>query len=599
MNAFPKKDAVDLRISMIILVTLMISACSGENRNAKTKPNAGPEASLPTPAITSVRELFLDCSNSAGINFKYQNGEESNHLSILESLGGGVGLLDWNKDGLPDLVLAGGGKFEGNQIRGLPCKLFRNLGGMRFEEASSAIRLDGDWFYNHGIAVCDYDADGFDDLLITGWNRVALLHNEPLDRADINSPRVLIDVTTKAGVSVPTWSSSAAWGDIDGDGYPDLYVCCYVDWSFAKHPHCTYGAKVPDVCPPKEFKGLTHHLFLNQGDGSFKDVSKEALLEIGSSDSSKGLGVLMADFDMDGKPDIYVCNDTVENFLYLNKSNPGKVKLSSWARESGCARDNHGNPNGSMGVDASDYDRVGRPSIWVTNYENEPHALYHNDWKPGNLMFSWKTNSSGIAAFGQKNVSWGTGFGDFDRDGYEDIFVVNGHAIRYPGGTDKGQRMRPILMRNLGNGKFERATDRGGKFFQEEHRSRGAILADLDNDGALDLVSSQINEPVMVSRGVAPVDTHWIGFHLRRAGNKDFVGTSASIHFHDGRITRFAKGGGSYASSPDRRLHFGLGAMMGTVTAEIAWPDGMKETFEGLKIDRYHDIVQGNGKKPK
>lgn len=577
--------------------TLMASGCAGEKPAPKGGSGGDAKASTGARDAGSIAagNLFLDATDLSGVRFKYQNGEESNNLSILESLGGGVGILDWNKDGLPDLVFSGGGMFRGKEILGHPCRLFKNMGGMVFREEAGALRLNGDWFFSHGLAACDYDADGYDDLLVTGWGRVALLHNKPVDPTKADGERVLVDATGSAGLKVPAWSSSAAWGDINGDGFPDLYVCCYVDWSFEKHPHCTYGAKVPDVCPPKEFKGLSHHVFLNLGNGSFTDVSGEAGLEAGSADTGKGLGVLMADLDLDGKPDIYVCNDTVENYLYLNRSKRDNVKLISRGRESGCARDNHGNPNGSMGVDAADYDRMGRPSIWVTNYENEPHALYHNDLREGNLLFSWKTNSSGIAALGQRNVGWGTGFGDFDHDGFEDLFVVNGHAIRFPGGNESGQKMIPTLMRNLGNGKFERATERGGSFFREGHRSRGAVLADLDNDGALDLVSSQVNEPVAILRGIPTEGTHWVGIRLSRPGNRDIVGSRARIAGPTGAQSRFAKGGGSYASSPDRRLHFGLGAKDDPVTVEITWPDGRQESFAGLKVDQYHHIVQGNG----
>lgn len=563
---------------------------TGEIKESNLSPNIGLETN-------NVPAWFREVTDSSGINHIYHNGEESNHLTILESLGGGVGVIDIDNDGLQDLILAGGGRFDGTKIIGEPCRVYHNEGNWKFKEMSDAIKLDGPWFYNHGIAVTDYDGDGYQDAVITGWGRVALLHSEATNSLMKGSARHLVDVTKKSGISVPTWSTSAAWGDIDGDGLSDLYVCCYVDWSFNNHPHCSYAAKVPDLCPPKEFKGLTNHLFKNIGKGKFRDISKEVRLEEGSNESSKTLGVIISDLDGDGKPDIYTCNDTVENLLYRNKTESGTIKLQPWSRESGCARDDRGNPNGSMGVDVADYDHSGRPSIWVTNYENEPHALYHNDLRNGNLMFSWKTTGSGIAALGQRNVSWGTGFGDLDRDGYEDIFIVNGHAIRYPGGFEKNQKMRPVLLRNSGDGKFHQATQLGGSFFNSQHRSRGAVLVDLNNSGSLDLVVSNVNEPVAILQGLTPPDTHWVGICLQRHDNLDIVGTTVRLNCNGSIQTRVTKGGGSYASSPDRRLHFGIGTKSTIDHVDVAWPDGKFERFAVNTIDRYHTIMYGTGQR--
>lgn len=580
------------------LLIISVFGCGGTSSTTTGERKRQPDANAGNSLGTSIQpDWFADITDSSGIKHTYRNGEESNHLSILESLGGGVGVIDIDGDGMQDLLLSGGGGFNGTTIVGHPCRVFHNEGQCQFKEWPQSIKLNGPWFYNHGVAVADYDGDGYQDALITGWGRTVLLHNEAVDPSLATSSRHLVDVTDKSGVFVSSWSSSAAWGDMDGDGLTDLYVCCYVDWSFRNHPHCSYAPKIPDVCPPKEFQGLTNHLFKNLGNGKFKDVSTEAGLEKGSNDSSKTLGVVIADLDGDSKPDIYTCNDTVENLLYRNKSTPGSIRLLSWSRESGCARDDRGNSNGSMGVDIGDYDRCGRPSVWVTNYENEPHAMYHNDTKNGNLMFSWKTTGSGIAALGQRNVSWGTGFGDLDRDGFEDIFIVSGHAVRYPGGLEKNQQMSPILLHNLGNGRFQQASQWGGSFFHTPHRSRGAVLVDLDNDGSLDLVVSQINEPVSILRGVAPLETHWVGINLRRPNGLDVVGAKVQVHTQGTIQTRFAKGGGSYASSPDRRLHFGIGTSTTIDQIHVTWPSGVAERFAVDGIDRYHTLICGTGQR--
>src|SRR5262249_30426519 len=262
------------------------------------------------------------------------------------------------------------------------------------------VGLDQVAFYTHGAAVADYDRDGSPDLLVTGWGRVALLHNEP----DGKGGRRFVDVTDKAGLKDDGWSSSAASADLHGDGFVDLSVCHYVDWSFSNNPVCTYDGKTRDVCPPKQFTALPHKVFRNNADGTFSDVSKAAGLRMPRTEQDyaqltflnddakkrlkeadkareygKGLGVLIADVNGDGKPDIYVANDTVDNFLYMNRSVPGKIQLEEIGLAAGVARDDRGAPNGSMGVDVGDPDGCLRPSIWVVNYEAEMHAMYHNE----------------------------------------------------------------------------------------------------------------------------------------------------------------------------------------------------------------------------
>src|SRR5439155_13903298 len=375
----------------------------------------------------------------------------------------------------------------------VPRKLSRNLGKGRFRDVTAAAGLDRlaggkPWFYTHGCAVADYDRDGWPDLLVTGWGQVALFRNVPADPADPSKGRRFEDVTAKAGLDKAiTWATSAAFADLDGDGFPDLYLCQYVDWSWKKHPSCTYDGKTPDICPPKSFEGLPHKLYRNTGKGAFVDVSKEAGLRPGGPSDSKGLGVLIVDVDGDGKPDVYVANDTVDNFLYLNKSRPGQIRLDEQGLLSGAARDDRGSANGSMGLDAGDPDRTGKPALWVTNYENELHALYRNECKPGQAFFYHRTAAAGIAAIGQAYVGWGTTFLDADLDGWEDLFVSNGHAIRWPTGKSASRRQRPVLLLNKG-GKFRDASRRLGDYYKTPRLGRGLAAGDLDNDGRVDLV---------------------------------------------------------------------------------------------------------------
>jgi hypothetical protein len=282
----------------------------------------------------------------------------------------------------------------------------------------------------------------------------------------------------------------------------------------------------------------------------------------------------------------------VPNDLYANKSVRGKIVFEEKGMHAGVALDGGGSPNGSMGVDAGDPEGTGRPALWVTNYENEFHALYRNHSAGNNVTFVFATQSSGIGVIGQKFVGWGTGFADFDHDGWEDIFIANGHAIRYPTGTTRSQR--PVLFLNRG-GKFKDITARGGGYFGKAHLSRGVVLADLDNDGKTDTVVSNVNQPTAVLRNVAPTaDRHWVGVELVGEGHRDVVGARVSLEAGGRTQTRFAKGGGSYASSPDRRHVFGLGAEPKVAKLAVVWPDGSRQEWADVPTDRYHIVVQGN-----
>jgi hypothetical protein len=526
----------------------------------------------------------------SGLHFTYRNGEEANQYTILESLGGGVALIDYDGDGLLDVFVTGGGYFSGpdnKEIRGHPCKLYRNLGNWKFQDVTEAVGLTGPWWYTHGVAVADYDRDGWPDLLVTGYGRLALFHNEP----DGKGGRHFVDVTARMGLRDESWSTSAGWADLDGDGFPDLYVCHYVDWSFANHPTC--DAKAPggkrDVCPPQRFNPLIHALFLNQQGKGFRNVAREQ----GFQATGCGLGVVLADLNDDGRPDIYVTNDASNKFLFINR---GGGKLEEKGLAAGVAVDVDGLHQGSMGVDAGDYDGSGRPSLWVTNYQSELHALYLN---LGRETFDHRSRATGIGAIGQQFVGFGTGFLDVDNDGWEDLVIANGHVLRYPprGSTVK---QRPVLFQNVeqqGRRFFRDVSARAGPYFQIPAVGRGVAIGDLDNDGWPDLVISHTNTPVVLLRNEAAraqdTPSRWLGVRLIGRDGRDVVGSTVILEGDGRRLTRFARGGGSYLSANDPRLLFGLGRSekVGRITVKWSW--GQTQTWDNLKPNAYWELHEG------
>jgi hypothetical protein len=581
----------------------------------------------PPPAPPVGPPYFKDVTEQSGVFHTYHNGGESENLAILESLGGGVALIDYDGDGLLDIFVTGGGYYSGPNnghydrpegaegpkppaIKGRPCKLFKNLGGFKFKDVTKEVGLDRlaggkPWFYTHGAAVADYDNDGHPDLLVTGWGRLALFHNVPDPKAP--GGRRFVEVTKEAGLTDDSWSTSAAWADLDGDGYPDLYVCHYVDWSFRNHPNCRYSEGGPwDVCPPKKFKALLHTLYKNNGNGTFTDVSKKAgIWNDESKKNGKGLGVVIADVENTAlestrekpvpvRPAIYVADDEMPKLFYLNH---GGMKFEEAAVRCGLAVDDQNDPNGSMGMACAAYDGTGFLSFFVTNYENEVHALYRNT---GNANFLYASRSAGIATIGPFWVGFGTAFIDYDRDGAEDLFIVNGHVVHYPPGKAP-LKQRAVLLRNLYQPgmephkvRFEQVSDQAGPFFQTEHVGRGAAFGDLDNDGRTDVVISCVNEPLIVLQNTLDNGNHWLGVELVGKKYRDAVGARLELDVGGRTLVRPILGGGSYLSASDRRVVFGLGQQEAVGQLKVYWPSGHIDTWDRLPTDRYWKLQEGD-----
>jgi hypothetical protein len=558
-------------------VTVPVTPTTTSGSSSSGKPS-GPLSDSPI--------RFEEVTERSGVKFTYRNGEEAGEVAILESLGGGVGLFDYDGDGDLDLCLPGGGhhsdkKADGKRdVLGWPHAIYRNDGDWHFTEVTQQAAVPMSSHYTHGAAAADFDNDGFCDVLITGFGGVQLLHN--------HGDGTFAEIAKSAEMTDTLWSSSAAWGDFNKDGALDVYVAHYVDWSFDKHPFCP-GPKKGDreSCPPREFEGLPDVLYLSNGDGTFREASKEC----GLRSDGKGLGVLTADLDLDGDVDVYVGNDTVANFLFRND---GTGKFQEVGLISGTAVNQTGSPDGSMGVDVGDFNLDGLPDLWVVNFERESIALYRNE---GNCQFQHVSQGSGVTAVGALYVGWGTAFCDFDKDGDEDTFVSNGHVIRYPENAPVMQK--PLLFNNLNGKRLENVAAVVGPYFNTGHQGRGSVAGDIDRDGDIDLIISRMNQPVALLSNTTQVSHHWIAFKLiGRASPRHPIGAIVRIKTSQGERMRQIKGGTSYGSTVDPHLFFGLGDNQSIDSATITWPSGETQTLPPLAGDQSWIVREGAEPQP-
>ncbi|TVQ01251.1 MAG: CRTAC1 family protein [Planctomycetaceae bacterium] len=517
---------------------------------------------------------FTDITHAAGVDFTYSNGEDQQRFTILESLGGGIGVIDYDRDGRPDLFCPGGGTFSDDEPIGFASQLFRNLDGERME-AVGEFAGEGfpPRFYTHGAFVADYNQDGFPDVLVTGYGGLQLWQNQ--------GDGTFIEVHESVGLHDDAWSSAAAWADFNNDGILDLYVAHYVDWSFENHPFCRgRTSEERDICPPREFAGLPDKLYLGTAEGTFRDVSEEWQLR----SDGKGLGVLVADFDGNGQVDVYVANDTTNNFLYANG---GQAPFREIATIAGVAADKSGIPNGSMGVDLLDFNRSGRPDIWVTNYEREDFALYRNE---GPNAFLHVSDITGLNVLGGLFVGFGTVCADFDLDGREDIMVNNGHVILYPTASPRAQQ--PIVML-ADERRFRRLLFDDENYFSKFHEGRGLAAADLDGDGDLDVIFSNINAPLAILRNDGPGDRNWLQVRLvGTRSNRDAIGAIVRVTIEGQEHVRFRKGGGSYLSTSQEALSWGLGDAQQIERLTVRWPSGAESVVENLAVNQTLTLVE-------
>ncbi len=566
-------------VLVLLVFLLAVAGCGSKPPAITTNPGSTGPIPLIDPAVPPSNDLrsstikVTDVTATAGVEFTYKNDSEKLNRAIVESVGGGQGMFDFDRDGLLDLLHVGGGLYRGpgnKDMGGYPSVLFRNRGNWNFENISQpAGGFAGDRF-KHGCTAADYDNDGFQDVLICGYGGVQLWRN--MGDGTFEEGHVAALLTDKL------WSTCGAFGDFNQDGFLDLYVAHYVDWSFQNDPTCTETgtlSKNRETCPPKMFKGLPDTLYMSNGDGTFRDVSTVA----GLHPDGKGLAVLTGDFDLDGDQDLYVCNDTTENFLYLND---GTGKFEEDAALRGCATDNKGIPNGSMGIDLADYNHDGLPDIWVANYERESFAMYVND---GRGFFRHVSEPLGITAIGGVFVGFGTMFVDLDRDGYEDVLVNNGHVQFHPQETPVHQL--PLLLMNQKGNSFDRVRLGESSYFDTPHLGRGLAIGDLDNDGDYDFGFTNNNEPSALVRNDSTDGNSWLRVRLvGRASNRDAIGTRLVLETEGGKLLRFVKSGASYVSHCDDRPLFAFPKGTKLQSLAIHWPSG--------KIQRATDFLAGD-----
>ena len=540
--------------------------------------------------------VFVDTAENAGLTaWKHVMGTPQRKF-ILETVGSGVALLDYDNDGWLDIYLVNGATYRSLLGKETPphAALFHNNHDGTFTDVTEKAGVGNDrWGF--GVAVGDFDNDGWPDLYVTNFGKNRLYRN--------NRDGTFTDVAEKAGVTLGNWSTGATFGDYDGDGHLDLFVPGYVHYEI-EHPPipgssvvafstCQFRS-INIMCGPRGLRGEPDHLFHNNGDGTFTDVSKKAGVE--DPHGYYGLASVFADVNNDGKADLVVANDSTPNFLYLNKGD-GTFEDVSYA--SGFALNENGRETASMGIAIGDYLNNGLLDLSTTTFSDDYKPLYRND---GDGNYTDVSYQAGIAEITIPFLGWGTGFLDFDNDGWKDLFFANGHVYPEVDHTDWGTTFaqRPLLFRNKRNGKFELIPARKGTGLGLTLSARGAAFGDLFNDGKIDVVINQLGSVPALLRNVNADQNHWLGLRLIGGPKSPRDATGATVYVTAGGLRQRGDvlSGGSYASSNDPRVHFGLGAATSVEKVEVHWPSGGVEVVHLKDVDRYHAIEEGKGLVP-
>jgi enediyne biosynthesis protein E4 len=537
--------------------------------------------------------VFQDLSQQAGLTDWHYRGGSPAKSYIVESLGSGVALLDYDNDGWLDIYLVNGMTYEAMDGKAEPphAALFHNNHDGTFTDVAAKAGVQNDR-WGVGVAVADYDNDGWPDFYVTNLGKDRLYHND--------HDGTFRDVAEEAGVALGGWSTGPTFGDYDGDGRLDLFVPGYTAYDFKNPPavgsnsvvsnYCQYrGASV--FCGPRGLRGEHDHLFHNDGDGRFTDVSEKA----GVSDKPGyyGLASLFVDLNDDGRPELLVADDSTPNYLYRNK---GDGTFEDLSFESGYAVNHDGRETATMGIAVGDERNNGRLDILNTDFSDDYKVLYRND---GDLNFTDASYEAGVAKDTIPFLSWGTGFFDYDNDGWKDIFIASGHVYKQVDQNDWGTSFaqRPLLLRNMGEGRFSIVPAVKGTGLAAVLPARGAAYGDLFNDGKIDVVLNNLDAPPTLLRNVSADQHHWVAFRLMGATKGPRDATGAVVWVTTGKVRQRGDvlSGGSFASSSDPRVHFGLGDAAAVDALEIRWPGGASEKIVVPAVDRIYTIEQGRG----
>ena len=579
-----------IRLALMVLAAVTTVSCGGSKAPATTT----------TTSTAQDESYFVEQAAAAGIDFVHFNGMSGEYY-YPEIMAPGVGLFDFDNDGDLDLYLVqsqmlGKGKTIKDALfppKGpLKDRLYRNdltVGAdgkktLHFTDVTEQAGINIQT-YGMGVAAADVDNDGFVDIYRTGLTEGVLLHN--------NGNGTFTDITAKSGTANKGgWGVSAAFVDIDRDGWLDLFVGNYLLYSVEGDIDCLSVTGQHDYCPPNSYRPQPSKLYRNKGDGTFVDITKTAL--VGGA-YGPALGVSTADFNNDGWMDIYVGNDGMPNQLWINQKN-GTFKDMAFLN--GAAVNGQGNSEASMGVDAGDYDNDGDEDIFITNWLAQMNILYQNQ---GNAVFEDRKAASGLGAPSLAKTGFGTAWLDFDNDSWLDLMTLNGSVSMIEAQARAKDpfplKMLNQLFRNLGNGRFEDVSARGGEPFKLLDVSRGAAFGDIDNDGDEDVVVGTANGPTRLFINNVGNKNHWLGLRLIGVGGRDMIGARVSIVRPSGpTIWRRSRSDGSYASANDPRVIVGLGTSTAPVTVRVQWPDGKMEEWADQAIDRWTTLKQGSGK---